>query len=72
MVAVIAGGIMLFGSVDATIARLRNEPLSVYPSVVDFGVGKPGELLETTLEIGNWTDRPVRLIGGTVDCTCLT
>ena len=42
------------------------------PSYVDFGSAKPGEKLEQQVEIRNWTDKPVRLIGGTSDCSCVT
>jgi hypothetical protein len=64
-------GSLLFGSVEAAIAKLRGESITVTP-YVDFGAGKPGETLEATATVTNYTDAPVRLIGGTSDCSCVT
>ena len=35
-------------------------------------VTQPGDRLEQTITIKNWTAKPVRLIGGTSDCSCVT
>jgi hypothetical protein len=43
----------------------------VKPEYVDFGTGKPGESLEAVVEVHNWSDRPVRIYGGTSDCSCV-
>jgi hypothetical protein len=67
----VAAGSLFFGSVEAANAKLRGESLSVTP-YVDFGSGKPGQTLEATATVTNYTDEPVRLIGGTTDCTCAT
>ena len=64
-------GSLTFGSLDAAVARLRGEFLAVSPAAVDFGGGKPGELLSTTVKVRNFSDAPVRLIGGTSDCSCI-
>ncbi|MCU0706634.1 MAG: hypothetical protein MUF18_21980 [Fimbriiglobus sp.] len=40
--------------------------------MLDFGSGKPGELLTAKLTVTNYTTSPVRLIGGTSDCSCIT
>lgn len=70
--AVIALGCTLFfGSISATLATLQGESLSA-PSYVNFGSAKPGDRLEQTITIKNWTAKPVRLIGGTSDCSCVT
>jgi methylamine utilization protein MauE/uncharacterized protein DUF1573 len=61
-----------YGSLEAALARLRGETITVAPSYVDFGEGKPGETLERTVEVRNWTDRTVCIIGGTSDCSCVT
>lgn len=55
------------GSMDAVLARLRGERLSLYPRTVDVGTGVPGEVRESQVEIVNRTDHPIRLIGGTTD-----
>lgn len=68
----VAAGSLHFGSVEAAVAKLRGENLVLTPSYVDFGSGKPGETLEATATVTNYTDEPVRLIGGTTDCTCAT
>jgi hypothetical protein len=59
-----------FGSIDASLASLRGERLSIHPSLVDMGEGLPGETRNTTVELTNRTDRPIRIIGGTSDCSC--
>jgi hypothetical protein len=59
-----------YGSIGAAVASFRNERLSVYPATVDVGVGAPGETREATVELTNRTDEPIRLIGGTADCSC--
>jgi hypothetical protein len=69
---VVGAGFWLFGSPEAALARLRVEALTIRPGYVDFGTGKLGNQLEATIEIRNWIDRPVRLIGGTSDCSCVT
>lgn len=42
------------------------------PRHIDFGEGHPGQVLEATVEVRNVTDAPIRLIGGTADCSCVT
>jgi hypothetical protein len=59
-----------YGSIDAALAKLRNERLSVSPSLVDVGEGYPGETREAVLELTNRTNEPIRVIGGTADCSC--
>jgi hypothetical protein len=61
-----------FGSVDATLARLRGERISVQPRLVDMGGGQPGQTLQAAVEIVNRTDQPVTITGGTSDCSCVT
>ena len=59
-----------YGSVDAALAHLRNERISVNPSLIDMGEDVPGETREAAVELTNHTDQPIRLIGGTSDCSC--
>lgn len=61
----------VYHSPAAALARLRGEALTVTPSYVDFGQGEAGQVLEATVEVRNWTDNPIRLIGGTSDCSCV-
>jgi hypothetical protein len=62
---------LVYGSVEVAIAKLRGETLAVTP-YIDFGRGKPGDTLEATATATNYTAGPIRLIGGTTDCTCAT
>lgn len=59
-----------FGSVAAAVAYFRGERVSVQPRLVEVGEGVPGEQRTVTVELANWTDKPVRLIGGTTGCSC--
>jgi len=59
-----------YGSVDAALAGMRHERLSVNPPLIDMGQGVPGETRDATVELANRTDQPIRLIGGTADCSC--
>jgi hypothetical protein len=63
---------LAFGSPDAALARLRGERISIRPRTVNVGRVEPHQRIEVTVEVVNRTDRPVRLIGGTSDCSCVT
>ncbi len=72
ILAALAGAATLVsGSPAAALARLQGVPVYV-PGYVDFGTGRPGEVLEREVSVTNWTGVPVRLIGGTSDCSCIT
>jgi hypothetical protein len=45
-----------------------NHPAANY---VDFGSAVAGAVVEGSVEARNWTDEPVRLTGGTSDCSCV-
>ena len=45
--------------------------LSVVPALVDVGDGALGELRDITVRVRNWTDEPIRIVGGTADCSCV-
>ena len=72
LAALTAGATLAYGSLEAALARLRGEAITVEPTYVDFGTSESGKVVWATVEIRNWTDRPVRLIGGTSDCSCIT
>jgi hypothetical protein len=65
-------GALVFGSADAALARIRGERVSVRPGMVDLGRGAPGQAVEATVELINRTASPVRIVGGTSDCSCVT
>lgn len=60
-----------FGSPEAALAYFRGELVSVRPRLVEVGEGVPGEHLQATVELVNRTDRPIRVVGGTSDCSCV-
>jgi hypothetical protein len=64
-------GAWVYGSPEAALARLRGQSLTVNYGYVDCGIGKPGESLEGTVAVSNWTDHPFLLYGGTSDCSCV-
>jgi hypothetical protein len=59
-----------FGSVAAAIAYFRGERISVEPRVVDVGESQPGEVRQVIVAVKNWADSPIKLVGGTKDCSC--
>lgn len=70
--AVVLAGCLWFGSLPEALAYLRDERLTLSPSVLDFGQGANGESRLATVSVLNRTDRPVRIVGGTTDCSCAT
>lgn len=67
-----AAGSWVYGSPGAALARLRGDDLTTAPGYLDFGALPPGEGRDATLTVNNWSGQPVRLIGGTSDCSCTT
>jgi hypothetical protein len=61
-----------FGSLDAAAAHIRGEPVAVVPHSVDIGDGTLGESRKVQVRVTNYTDRPLRIVGGTSDCSCVT
>jgi hypothetical protein len=59
-----------YGSPTAALAQLRGERLSVSPGVVNFGDATGGETREAEIELTNRTEQPLRVVGGTYDCSC--
>jgi hypothetical protein len=72
LLAITAIGWWIYGSPNAALARLNGQVLSVAPEHIDFGTAKPGEVIERTIAVINWTDQPIRLIGGQSDCWSVT
>lgn len=64
-------GAWVYGSPEVALARLRGESMVVKPEFVDCGAGKPGDKLEAVMELYNWSDNPIRIYGGTSDCSCI-
>jgi hypothetical protein len=60
-----------FGSVEATLAAIRGEPISLRPTLIDVGNGEPGDERDAVLELVNHFGYDVRVLGGTADCSCV-
>lgn len=60
------------GSILALQDALRGALISVLNPHVDFGSGRTGDQLSATVRVRNRTDRVVRIIGGSSDCSCST
>jgi len=61
------GGTLAYGSPSAAMARLRGQHITVEPAYVELGTGQPGQVVETRITVHNWSDHPIRLIGGAAD-----
>jgi hypothetical protein len=70
LVAVFGGLTWIYGSLPETLLHLRAEPLTIEPSVTDLGVIPSGETRSFTVWLTNHSNHPIRIIGGTVDCSC--
>jgi hypothetical protein len=72
----LAGGICFLvgqsGSVSLALAKLRGDRLLITPPVADLGPHTAGSLVHAQVAILNITERPLRLVGGTTDCRCIT
>jgi hypothetical protein len=72
MLALAGVGWWVYGSPQAALARIRGDVLSASPAHVDFGDAVAGQVVERKVDVRNWSDQPVRVIGGTSDCSCVT
>jgi uncharacterized protein DUF1573/methylamine utilization protein MauE len=69
---ILAGiGTLTFGSPAAALAHLRGERISIDPSLVDVGDGTLGDQKEIVINVLNWSKNPIRIVGGTSDCSCV-
>jgi hypothetical protein len=71
LIGVAGVGSMIYGSPHGALARLRGEALTASSEFIDLGDVAPGDLIESSIEVRNWTDGPVRLTGTTSDCSCV-
>ena len=73
LVGVSAGvGTLAYGSPESAVARLRGDTLYVDSDFISFGDGTAGQSLTAEVRVRNLSSSPVRLIGGTSDCSCVT
>lgn len=55
----------------ATLACLRGETLAVIPAVTQLGEGKAGEQRTFQVQLRNYSDKPIKVVGGTTSCACI-
>jgi hypothetical protein len=55
----------------ALLAKLRGESISADPAVTNIGQGEFGTERAFSIRLTNWSDQPIRIIGGTSDCSCI-
>jgi hypothetical protein len=55
---------------DRVRVGLHGGVVTVEQAVVEFGTHRPGEARFAPVTLTNHSDRPVRLVGGTIDCFC--
>jgi len=53
------------------LAQLRGESIIVQPGETNVGEGRPGEQRTFGLELVNNGEQPIRIIGGTANCSCM-
>jgi hypothetical protein len=59
------------GSPHAGLAYLRGDSVTVTPRLIDVGEGYQGDRKEAVIRLHNWSAQPIRVIGGTSDCSCV-
>jgi len=64
--------LLWFDSPAEGLARLRGESISIEPAVTQLGDGVSGEQRTALVEVRNYTDQPIRIVGGTASCRCFT
>lgn len=64
--------VVSFGSVSAALAHLQGNSISLSPSLVDVGTAPAGAEARQSVALHNWTGEPIRVVGGTSDCSCVT
>ena len=65
-------GTLAYGSPEAAVARLRGDTLYVATDFIPFGDGPAGQPLTAEVRVYHLSSAPVRLVGGTSDCSCVT
>ena len=64
-------GRFFFTSPQEAAAFLRGEQITVDQTTVDLGVGQNGEWKTGKATVQNLSARPVRIVGGHADCSCV-
>lgn len=65
-------GIAIYaGDPWAAIAKLRGETLTVTPAITELGEGVAGKQLTFQVQLRNYSDNPINVVGGTTSCACI-
>lgn len=64
--------VVYFGSVPAFTAALRGETFVIEPGQIDLGSVRMGEAHTGTFTIRNLSSKPIRVVGATANCTCVS
>ena len=65
------GFTLITGDPWAALARLRGETLAVIPAVTQLGEGTAGESRTFQVQLRNYSDKPIKVVGGTTSCACI-
>jgi len=72
IVACVTGGVVLwYGSPRSALAHVRGETVAVSPETLEIGSGKRGDFQAVALNVTNYHDKKIRIVGGTSDCSCI-
>jgi len=63
--------LVAFDNPIKALARLRGEPIAVVPSISQLGDGIHGEIRSFSVQLTNYTEGPICIIGGTANCSCI-
>lgn len=61
----------MYGSPSEALVHVRGESLTVEPSLINVGDGVAGEQRTFPIQLSNFRDTPIKVIGGTANCTCI-
>ena len=62
--------VLAFGSTEQALAKLRGEHIGLSAGYLDFGEGTAGQRLNASIGVTNYSESPLRIYGGTSDCSC--
>jgi hypothetical protein len=72
LLVLIAGAfLLLFDNPVDALAKLRGESITVEPVASDIGEGSVGEERVFRLQLSNRSNRGIRIVGGTSNCSCI-
>lgn len=64
-------GVSVWGDPNAVLARLSGAAVLPVNDAIDIGTGPPRSRVAATVELTNYSDRPVRVVGARSSCSCV-